>query len=243
MNEQANNNNEHNEYLVPGYSSGHFSKWLALSLLLICGLLYMAYSFGSNENQRQVNRLNKQLQSYGEVESLDDILTQFQAISRDIKLSNNERAKFTALLDQLIFHKTSLEQSEQDLKLAKRQLAELNQNYQTQLQNLEQKNQQLENQVAQLESVMSYTSGTVQRFTLALSESNQLIDNSSSRVALIKVLNAGSAQVNVGNALMFFHLGHTLRFRFAPNWLCDVTLVKISDATDKVEFEYYCQIN
>ena len=241
MNDQ--NNNEQNEYLVPGYSSGHFMKWLALSFLLLCGAVYMAYSFGSNDNQRKVNRLSKQLQMYSEVESLEGIVSQFQAISRDIKLSNNERARLTDLLDQLVIHKTSLDQSEADLKKAKSDLAKTNQMYESELHDLRTRNEELETQVKELEEAMSYTQGSVKTFTVNLFESFQLLDDPSSRVALQKILNTGSAQINVGNALMFFHVGHTLRFRFSPSWLCDVTLIKIDEDSNKVEFEYVCQIN
>lgn len=241
MNDQ--NNSEQNEYLVPGYSSAHFMKWLTISFLLLCGVVYMAYNFGSNENQRKVNRLSSQLQNYGEVESLESIVSQFQSISRDIKLSNNERARLTHLLDQLVVHKTSLEQSEVDLKKAKSDLANINQMYESELHELRTKNQSLETQVAELEEAMSYTQGSVKNFTVSVYDSFLLLDDPSSRIGLQKILNTGSAQINVGNALMFFHVGHSLRFRFSPNWLCDVTLVKIDEDSNKVEFEYVCQIN
>lgn len=236
------NNKEQDEYLVPGYSSGHFIKWLALSLVVVSGLLYMAYNFGSNENQRKINRLSNQLQTYGEVESLESIVSQFQSISRTIKLSNNERARLTELLDQLVLHKTSLEQSESELAKAKAELATIHDNYQSQLATVEASNEQLQQQVSELESAMSYTQGTLKQFSIGVFDSYQLLDNPSSRIALQRILNNGSAQFNVGNALMFFHVGHTLRFRFSQ-WLCDVTLVKIDEDSEQVEFEYVCEIN
>jgi len=243
MNDQTNNNNEQNEYLVPGYSAGHFMKWLVIGLLLVGGLAYMAYDFGSNENQRKVNRLSKQLQSYGEVESLESIVSQFQSISRDIKLSGSERARLTELLDQLVLHKSSLDQSEADLKSTKAELSRLRLEYQDQIQTLQAQNQALETQVGELEAAMSYSQGTVKNFTVSVNDSHQVLDDPSSRIGLEKILNTGSAQIYVGNALMFFHIGHTLRFRFSPNWLCDVTLIKIDDGSQKVEFEYSCELN
>ncbi len=238
-----NNNEQQNEYLVPGYSSGHFMKWLVLSFVMIAGLAYMAYNFGSNENQRKVNRLSKQLQTYGEVESLESIVSQFQSISRDIKLSKNERDRLTNLLDQLVTHKTSLASSEAELKKVKTELARINDDYQSQIDALQAHNQELETQVAELEEAMSYVQGSVKTFTVSVFDSFQILDDSSSRIGLQKILNTGSAQINVGNALMFFHVGHTLRFRFSPNWLCDITLIKIDDDSEKVEFEYVCKIN
>ena len=243
MNDQTQQYQEQNEHLVPGYSAGHFMKWLGVCLLVVAGLLYLAYDFGSNVNKRKINRLNKQLQTFNDVDSLSSIVDQFKSISQNIKLSSNERAKLTDLLDQLLIHKSSLETSESQVQELKAQLQQLKQTYQVEVKQLQDDKQNLTQQVQELEAAMSYSHGTVKNFVVSVNDSYSLLDDPYSRIGLEKILNSGSAQINVGNTLMFFHIGHTLRFRFSPNWLCDVTLIKIDDELQRVEFEYVCEIN
>ena len=243
MNDNTQQYSEQNEHLVPAYSAGHLIKWLGVCLVVIAGLVYFSYYFGSNENKRKINRLNKQLQTYNEVESLTSIVDQFESISRNIKLSSDEREKLTELLNQLLIHKSSLETAETQVTRLKSQLTQQNQTYQTELNQLKTANLDLEQQVSKLELAMAYTHGTVKNFVVSVNDSYSLLDDPYSRVGLEKILNSGTAQINVGNTLMFFHIGHTLRFRFSPNWLCDITLIKIDTDLQRVEFEYTCELN
>lgn len=225
------------------YNPGQIVRWVGISLIIVAILSYFSYTLGSNENKRKINRLNKEIHTFNQVESLDSIVNEFQSISRDMKLSTNERARLTELLDQLILHKTNLEAAERELKQVKSQMTGLKENYQNQVDILKNKNQSLETQVAEFEMAMSYTQGTVERFEISVNDSYSIFSEPSSRVGLQQILNNGTAQIYVGNALIFFHIGHTLRFRFPPNWLCDITLTKINDEEMKVEFEYTCELN
>jgi len=231
------------EHLVPGYNAGQFIRWFAIAIIVIGLLIYSAYYFGSNENQRKINRLNNQIQYLGEVDSLDDLVSELKTISDDLSLSTRERARLTELLDQLITHKSDLQIAEQELAKTKQQLIGLEGQYQDQINNLKQQNSTLTAQVSELELAMSYRKNSVKTFELEVNDTHLLLDSASSRFGLQSILNNGTAQLYVGNALMFFHIGKTLRFRFQPNWLCDITLTRIDENSQKVAFEYACRLN
>ena len=243
MNNKNDIRQKENEHLVPGYNAGQFIRWFGVALLIIAGLIFFAYNFGSNENKGTINRLNIALKQQGEVESLDKLVDEFKTISKDLKLSSDERARLTELLDQLITHKAELKVALQELSETKQKLIGLEGKYKSQVSNLQQQNTQLTQQVSEFEIAMSYNQGSVQSFELEVNDSHLILDDPSSRMGLHSILNSGSAKVYVGNALMFFHIGHTLRFRFQPNWLCDITLTKIDKPNDRVEFEYSCELN
>lgn len=243
MNNKNDIRQKENEHLVPGYNAGQFIRWFGLALLVIAGLIFFAYTFGSNDNKRTINRLNMAIKQQGEVESLDSLVSEFKTISKDLKLSSNERARLTELLDQLITHKADLQIAQRDLKATKEKLIGLEGKYQSQVKKLQQQNSSLTQEVSELEVAMSYNQGSVKSFELQVNDSHLILDDPSSRMGLQSILGNGSAKVNVGNALMFFHIGHTLRFRFQPNWLCDITLTKIDKPNDVVEFEYSCELN
>lgn len=225
------------------FSAGHFVRWIGISLIIVIAITYIAYSLGSNENQRKINRLNRDMEQFTDIQSLESLVEKFQTISSNLELSSNERARLTELLDQMVAYKTNLQSAEDELAATQLELATINEKYDIQLSALKAKNAKLTEQVAEFETAMAYSQGSVKSFSVSLNDSFSLLQEPSSRIGLVKILNSGSAQINVGNALMFFHIGHTLRFRFAPNWLCDVTLVKIDNQVGKVEFEYACELN
>ena len=231
------------EHLVPGYNAGQFIRWFGVSMIVVGVLIYLAYYFGSNENQRKINRLNSQIQYLGEVESLDTLITELKNTNDDLTLSSRERRRLTELLDQLITHKSDLQIAQQELTTTKNQLIGLENKYQDQLTQLQQQNTELSQQVAEMELAMSYRKNAVQMFELNVNDSHLLLDDHTSRFSLHSILSNGSAQLYVGNALMFFHIGHTLRFRFQPNWLCDITMTRIDQEKQKIDFEYSCKLN
>lgn len=243
MTTNNNYNQQDNEEIENQFGAGHFVRWIGIILIVMCGLMYLSYYLGSNENKRKINRLNKSIQHYGQVESLESLVGQFQDISRDLKLSNNERTRLTELLDQVIVHKMHLENTESELKRVKSELTQLTTARAKELTELTEQNLLLTEQIKEFETAMAYEQGTTKPFTISVNDSFSLLQDPSSRIGLEKILGGTTAQIYVGNALMFFHIGHTLRFRFAPNWLCDITLVKTDLAGQKAEFEYSCDLN
>ncbi|NVK23780.1 MAG: hypothetical protein HWE10_02525 [Gammaproteobacteria bacterium] len=243
MNNKNDIRQKENEYLVPGYNVGQFIRWFGIALLVMAALIFAAYQFGSNENKREINRLNSTIKQQGDVTSLDNLVSEFETISNELKLSSTERTRLTELLDQIISYKADLQESQQELETTKQKLLGLEGKYQTQIDQLQQHNTELEQQVSELELAMSYNKDSVESFELRVDDTHLILDDPSSRMGLHSILNNGSAQLYVGNALMFFHIGKTLRFRFQPNWLCDITMTRVQRADELVEFQYSCKLN
>jgi len=241
--EHSSQDNNTEGYQGNYFGFGHIIRWVGISLIIIAGMTYLAYHLGSNENIIKINQLNKDINQLRQVSSLDALVTEFQSISENLKLSSNERSRLTELLDQIIQHKTNLKQAESELQQTKLSFSNITTRYKNQIAQLETENTELKAQLKKVESAMSYSHGTVKNFSISVNDSYSMLSEPTSRIGLQRILNNGSAQIYVGNALMFFHIGHTLRFRFAPNWLCDVTLIKIDDVAEKVEFEYVCKLN
>lgn len=234
------NNNEQNTSEEPRPNT---AKWVTLTLIIVMVLSYLGYYFGSTENTHKINRLNRTITQYGEVQSFEEIITKFESLSEQMTLSNSERDKLVQLLDQIIEHKNKVERLERQLNLVETQLSsEKNKNDEL-IADLQSENTLLKQQIVEYEEVIEYKTGATKSFILDVQNSFSLLKEPSSRIALEKILSNGSAQLYVGNAMMFFHVGHTLRFRFAPGWLCDVTLTKIDVTSQQGRFEYTCYLN
>lgn len=245
MNNQSTEYTNQDSLIEPdnNLSAGYFVRWVGISLIVIAGLTYLAYHLGSNENKLKINRLNQDIEHLSQAESLESLVSEFESISRDLKLSSNERVRLTELLDQIITHKSKLQLTETELQQTRNEVTRLTEDYQQKLVALENENSELRSELADVQTAMSYSHGTVKTFSISVNDSYSMLSEPTSRIGLQRILNNGSAQIYVGNALMFFHIGHTLRFRFAPNWLCDITLIKMDDLEQKVEFEYVCELN
>lgn len=247
MNNQSkdhnNQDNNNGNYQGEHYSLGYITRWVGISLIIIAGLTYVSYHLGSNEYKTKVNQLNKDITKFGNVSTLDSLVAEFEIISQSLKLSSNERSRLTELLDQIIVHKTNLQQAESELKQTKLSFSNITTRYKNQIIQLETETTELKEKLRKVETAMTYTHGTVKNFSISVNDSYSMLSEPTSRIGLQRILNNGTAQIYVGNALMFFHIGHTLRFRFAPNWLCDLTLIKLDDVAEKVEFEYVCKLN
>ena len=238
-----NQDNDDNHYLENEFSIGYFVRWIGISLIILAGLTYLAYHLGSNENKHKINQLNKEIQLLTNVGALEKLVGDFQTVNKNLKLSSNERIRLTELLDQIIQHKSNLKAAEAELQQIRVAAATTTEKYETKLALLQTENIELKSQLLEVETAMSYSHGTVKTFSIGVNDSFSMLPEATSRIGLQRILNNGSAQIYVGNALMFFHVGHTIRFRFAPNWLCDVTLIKIDSTAESVQFEYVCELN
>lgn len=220
---------------------GYLVRWVGISLIVIGGLIYLAYHLGSNKNQHEINELNQEIERLGEMESLTELVAQFETIGQNLKLSGNERIRLTELLDQMILNKSTLQLSEVELQQSKNKILNITENYKNKIVQLQKQNVILKDRLAKAESARPYTQGTLKRFELNLNGSYSLLAQPASNISLYRILKNDSAQVYVGDALMFFHVGHTLRFRFLPNWLCNITLTKVNNQAEDVQFEYMCE--
>ena len=240
--DQTNHNNDTNDNFQNG-ELAYLVRWIGISLIIVTTLIYLAYQLGSNENKRMINQLNKEIQLLSQVNTLDKLVTDLGTVNDDLKLSSNQRIRLTELLDEIIQHKSSLKASENELQQVRVASAETTEKYENKLAVIQTENIELKSQMLEIQTAMSYSHGTVKNFTISVNDSFSMLPEATSRIGLQRILNNGSAQIYVGNALMFFHIGHTIRFRFAPNWLCDVTLIKIDGGAEQVEFEYVCELN
>lgn len=235
-----------NDHLNDSFNLGYFVRWVGISLIVIAGLIYLAYYLGSNENKHEITQLKQEVKRLGEMDSLNELISQFELIGSNIKLSGNERIRLTELLDQVILHKNSLQLTEVELRQSKNKISNITVNYKDQVARLKREIKVLKAKLAEAEIAMSYSQGKVKTFTLNVQDTYALLEEPAepaSRIRLHKILNNETAQIYVGNSLMSFNIGHTLRFRFVPNWLCNVTLIKINNGVQQVEFEYKCDLN
>ncbi|GHB71717.1 hypothetical protein GCM10008107_21670 [Psychrosphaera saromensis] len=228
------------------FNLGYFVRWVGISLIIIAGLVYLAYHLGSNESNHKVNELTQEIKRLSDMDSLNELISQFEVIGSNIKLSGIERARLTELLDQVIIHKNSLQLTEVELQQSKNKISNITVNYKDQVARLKREIKVLKAKLAEAEISMSYSQGKVKTFKLNLKDTYALLAEPAepaSRVSLQRILTNEKAQIYVGNSLMSFQIGHTLRFRFVPNWLCNITLIKIDNAAKQVEFEYKCDLN
>lgn len=218
-------------------------KWLGASLVLVAALVFSAYYLGSSNNQEHINRLVDDINKLNGVAKIEVVVEQIQQLSSSLTLSTSERSRLTELLDQIVQQKVKLDFVTDELKDTKHKLATVTTVKQNQIDLLTRENAKLNQQVKEYQAAMSYTLGSVDSFTLTENSSFSIQQHPSSRIGLQQILSSGSVKVNVGNAVMFFHVGHTLRFRFAPNWLCNITLVATDIDSKRASFEYHCKLS